>query len=106
MKRFLAGVALTALLGASPSMAFDPAHLQQLLATYRCPDCDLRGADLVSANLSGANLTNADLTSANLEHADLTNVRLTGANLEDAFLGGAIFCNTTWTDGTIRNDNC
>ena len=64
MKRLLAGLALTALLGATPSMAFDQAHLDNLNTTKRCPGCDLSGADLAGANLTNANLSGAMLNGA------------------------------------------
>jgi hypothetical protein len=50
---------------------------------------DLRFADLTSANLSFADLTDANLTSANLSFADLTGADLTLANLNLANLTGA-----------------
>jgi uncharacterized protein YjbI with pentapeptide repeats len=92
----------------------------------------LHGSSLRDANLSGADLRNVELdmtelTNANLSRADLSGAffslsNITGANLQDANLTdvdlryaegarsanleGAIFCNTTLPDGTIRNDNC
>ena len=123
MKRLLAGLALTAMLGATPSMAFDAAQFRQLLTTKWCEGCNLIGADLRSADLSGAdlsgarldgaNLTNADLTDAILRGADLFRGHLRGAILSGADLGGGAFfdgperwCNTAWVDGTILNADC
>ena len=123
MKRLLAGLALTAMLGATPSMAFDAAQFRQLLTTKWCEGCNLIGADLRSADLSGAdlsgarlggaNLTNADLTDAILRGADLFRADLSGAILSGADLGGGAFfdgperwCNTAWVDGTILNADC
>ena len=51
---------------------------------------NLRDADLIGANLEGANLIDADLIGANLEGADLIDADLRGANLEGANLRGAI----------------
>jgi tetratricopeptide (TPR) repeat protein len=65
-------------------------HIQQLLSSKQCPQCELNGAGLVMANLAGANLSGADLTRANLSRADLTGADLTGANLSGASLNGAI----------------
>jgi len=64
-------------------------HLRQLLATRQCMQCDLRGAGLVVANLSGANLVGADLSRANLSRANLSGADLRGANLSGANLNGA-----------------
>ena len=58
--------------------AFDPAHLEQLLATKSCPGCDL----------SGANLSNKDLRKANLEKANLQGVKLSFTKFDEANLKG------------------
>jgi len=90
-----------------------------------------RGADLKGANFEGANLSNTKLLGihleqANLRKADLTNAyaassylyqadfsdaNLTGADfsyadVDEVKTEGAIFCNTKWTDLTVRNDSC
>ena len=111
IKKPLAAVLLALMMGAAPSMAFDAAEVQQLLTTRSCIDCNLTNANLFEANLRNANLTNANLAGSNLGFANLTGADLTGADLTDADLTYAnlrnvILCNTTWTDGTIRNDNC
>jgi uncharacterized protein YjbI with pentapeptide repeats len=79
---------------------------------------NLADADLTDSDLTGANLTDAILTDskmindnngiagANLTEANLTNADLTDADLTNANLEGAIFCNTTMPDGTVRNDGC
>lgn len=136
MKRLLVGLALSAMLGATPSMAGD-AEEQRLRLTGNCPNCDLRymtasGMDLSRANLQGANLQGANLSGAYLIDANLTGAllvlvnltgaylfgtNLSGANLSGANLSGAFFnittntdgmtlCRTIWTDGTLRNDSC
>ncbi len=74
-------------------------------------DADLTGADLEDANLENAYLADANLQGANLTGANLTAANLEGANLEGASVtranfSGALFCQTTWTDGSIRNDTC
>ncbi len=70
----LAALAALAILVAAPALAYEPAHLDQLLATNACVECDLRAAPLGGVDLSGAVL---DL-------ADLTRATLTGAQLDDA----------------------
>ncbi|MFA5150989.1 MAG: pentapeptide repeat-containing protein [Clostridia bacterium] len=50
---------------------------------------NLMGADLTDANLMGANLMGADLTDANLRGANLTGADLTRADLTRADLSGA-----------------
>jgi uncharacterized protein YjbI with pentapeptide repeats len=73
---------------------------------------NLKGTNLEGADLSGIIASDADLQKADLEtvdltiYADLTNANLTGADLTNANLEGAIFCNTTMPDGTVRNDGC
>ncbi len=64
-------------------------------------DADLRGANLIDANLSytdlrGANLIDANLIGANLSYTDLRGANLRGANLIDANLIGA-----KWRDGIV-----
>ncbi|XFA73910.1 pentapeptide repeat-containing protein [Thermosynechococcaceae cyanobacterium Okahandja] len=84
-----------------PTLAANPADLDQLRRTGNCPNCnlsyarlrgrnlqgaDLRGANLNAANLRGANLSRANLTGATLNNADLTGANLTNANLTAANL--------------------
>ena len=52
-------------------------------------DANLRDADLVCANLRDANLRDADLVCANLRDANLRDAEPVGANLRGANLGGA-----------------
>ncbi|NEP12138.1 MAG: tetratricopeptide repeat protein [Symploca sp. SIO2C1] len=75
-------------LGSSAS-AENLQHIQQLLTTKDCTECDLRDAGLILTDLTGANLSGADLTRANLSRANLTGADLTGANLTGASLNGA-----------------
>lgn len=69
--------------------AANPEHVRQLLATKQCQNCDLSGAGLVMADLSGADLSGANLALANLSRANLTGADLRGANLTSASLFGA-----------------
>ncbi|MGH2412802.1 MAG: pentapeptide repeat-containing protein [Microcystaceae cyanobacterium] len=64
-------------------------HISQLLATKQCSQCDLSGAGLVLANLSGAKLSGANLAQANLSQANLSGADLSGADLTGASLHGA-----------------
>ena len=50
---------------------------------------DLKGADLSHANLKGANLNSANLKGADLSHANLKGANLKGADLSHANLKGA-----------------
>ncbi|MFM6437017.1 MAG: pentapeptide repeat-containing protein, partial [Microcystis panniformis] len=63
-------------------------HLQQLLSTRQCPQCDLSGSGLVQSNLVGAKLNGANLVGANLSQANLSGADLSGANLTSASLFG------------------
>jgi uncharacterized protein YjbI with pentapeptide repeats len=82
------GIGIVGLTGAS-ALGANPDHLQQLINTRQCPQCDLTGASLVYANLAGADLRGADLRGANLSRANLTQASLTGADLTSATLFGA-----------------
>lgn len=64
-------------------------HLNQLLGTKRCNECDLDSVGLIHANLAGAALSNANLANANLSQANLAGANLSGANLRGASLYGA-----------------
>ena len=129
-------LAIAVLMGATPSIAENSAHVAKLKATKKCEDCDLRranltgmnlqgvdlyrarlsDADLMGADLQGANMRRTDLRGANLANANLTGVELTNAYLQNANLAGAklteanleysTFCKTTMPDGTVKNDNC
>jgi uncharacterized protein YjbI with pentapeptide repeats len=87
-----------------------------LLYNARLTYANLSGANLSGANLSFADLSGANLSDANLTYANLSGADLSGANLSDADLhhanlfrpnlSGAKFCNTTWTDGSVKNSGC
>ena len=87
---------------------------RKLLETKECVRCDLRGANLKSANLEYADLRaaylyGADLRGASLEGADLTDANLRGAKIDlTDFLNvmSAKFCNTTMLYGEIENRDC
>ena len=85
-------------------------YRKKLLETKECARCDLRGANLKSANLEYADLRaaylyGADLRGASLEGADLTDANLRGAKIDlTDFLNvmSAKFCNTTIRDPRRR----
>lgn len=79
---------ITTICLASPVSA-NSEDTRQLLATKQCQSCDLSGAGLVLANLSGASLSGADLSGANLSRANLSGADLSNANLSGASLFGA-----------------
>jgi uncharacterized protein YjbI with pentapeptide repeats len=64
-------------------------HLQQLLSTKNCAQCDLTGVGLVMNDLAGAKLERANLVGANLSRTNLSGADLRGANLAGASLYGA-----------------
>ena len=82
-------VLLTTICLAAPALSANSEHTRQLLATKKCQSCDLSGAGLVLANLSGATLSGANLSGANLSRANLSGADLSGANLNGASLFGA-----------------
>ena len=57
---------------------------------------NLRSANLRSADLRSANLSGADLSGANLRSADLSGANLSGANLRSADLSGADLSYSAW----------
>ena len=115
-----------------PGIDFSGANLEGALLN----NAILVGADLSNTNLSGAQLSNTNLSSANLmdilapgalfHKTDLSNALLLradlnttvfvetdlrSANLTGALVSGledrdAIWCNTIYTDGKPRNDDC
>jgi tetratricopeptide (TPR) repeat protein len=85
-----AAIAILSSIGLSaPSLAENLTHLNQLLATKQCSQCDLSNSGLVMANLAGAQLRDANLSNANLSQANLVGADLRGANLAGASLYGA-----------------
>ncbi len=84
-----------------PLQAENLSHLNQLLRSKQCPQCDLSGSGLVLANLGGADLTGANLVNANLSQADLSGANLTGANLTGASLYGANLSGAILTDAIL-----
>ncbi len=71
--------------------------LDRLLQSNSCKQCDLSGAVLVRAELSGANLAGADLSGADLKEVSLIGARLNGANLSGADLSDALLEGATMT---------
>ncbi len=69
--------------------AADPTHLQVLINTRSCVNCDLSGANLAGFTLTNSHLGGSDFSGASLYKANLTQADLTGANLQDADLSGA-----------------
>ncbi|MBG1269669.1 pentapeptide repeat-containing protein [Nostoc sp. WHI] len=93
---FLTTISLTTTVQAANSE-----HVRQLLATKQCQNCDLTGAGLVMADLSGANLSGANLTSANLSRANLSGADLRGANLSGASLFGVNLSETKFSGANL-----
>jgi len=78
-------------------------HIRRLLATKECQNCDLTGAGLVLADLSGANLSGANLAGANLSRANLSNADLRGANLSGAGLFGVNLSGAKLSGANLAN---
>lgn len=98
-----------------PTQAENLSHLNQLLSTRECTQCDLSSSGLVMANLAGAqlqganlvraNLSQANLVGADLSGANLTGASLNGANLTGANLSGAILAGTDLRESYLTNTN-
>jgi tetratricopeptide (TPR) repeat protein len=109
LKPTLLAAALT-LAAATGAIAEDSAHVQQLLATQKCPGCNLSNAGLVlakqanlsGANLAGANLVGASLAGANLQGANLAGANLTGVDLRETYLLGADLTNAKLDNANIQ----
>ena len=69
--------------------AYDQQALGKLMNDNHCEGCDLSGADLSKAELSGAGLTGANLSNADLRRTILLGATLNDANLKGADLRGA-----------------
>ncbi|MGF1496717.1 MAG: pentapeptide repeat-containing protein [Elainellaceae cyanobacterium] len=89
MRSLFTATTLALLTAALPARAENLEHLQQLLSTRSCQNCDLSGTSFVYTNLSRVDLTGADLSRANLNRTDLTNATLRRANLTNAVLFNA-----------------
>ena len=70
------GLLTVALMAAPAAWAFDPAHVERLMADKHCFDCDLTAAELA------------------------------GATVARTSLGPAILCRTTLPDGSVGNAGC
>jgi len=66
----------------------------------------LEGANFSGANLQGTDFTGAGLFQVDFTGADLTDVTFHQADTDEANFEGAVFCNTTMKDGTVRNEGC
>ncbi|GAB4156369.1 MAG: hypothetical protein Fur0046_36320 [Cyanobacteria bacterium J069] len=90
MNSKLASLGLLAALGvALPARAENLEHIQRLLSSRQCQQCDLHRAGLVFTNLSGVDMSRSDLSLANLNRANLQGANLQGANLTGAVLSYA-----------------
>ncbi|MEW6145796.1 MAG: pentapeptide repeat-containing protein [Thermodesulfobacteriota bacterium] len=88
-------------------------NISTFLDTDRCVGCDLSGANLYNADLSGVDLegaklndailANADLSGANLKGAELKNADLTGAKLKGAALAGADLTNAVLINSDLSD---
>ncbi len=88
--RIFPALTLLAILGvAIPARAENLEHIQRLLSSRQCQQCDLTRAGLVFSNLSGVDLTGADLSLANLNRSNLSGAKLQGTNLMGAVLSSA-----------------
>lgn len=118
---------LASLLLAMPpaAEAYDPQAVDSVLHGGDCAKCDLSGANLRGAQLSGrylydANLRGADLTDADLSYAivdfsdlrgaklrdaDLSNATFVRANLDGADLTEAILFSTLFTGASLQGTN-
>lgn len=86
---------------AHPLQAENLTHLNQLLGTKRCNECDLSNSGLIHARLIGAELKNANLVNANLSQANLAGADLSGANLSGASLYGANLTGANLTQANL-----
>lgn len=80
----------------SEATAQTPTPLQTLITTGKCTGCDLKGADLSSANfqnviLTGSDLTGADMSSSNFSGSDFTSANLSGVNMKGTNFTAADF---------------
>jgi uncharacterized protein YjbI with pentapeptide repeats len=104
--RLIAALTLLApLLLATPGQGANPKHIEQLLTTGECYQCNLEGADFTDAHLLGADLREANLRGANLTGANLEGADLTGANLAGANLTLALAINTELRDTNLDGVN-
>jgi uncharacterized protein YjbI with pentapeptide repeats len=94
---------LTAASWGTAAMAENLEHVQQLIETRQCSQCELSQAGLVFANLSGANLQDANLVQANLSRSNLSGANLRGANLAGAALVNANLSGANLSGADLRN---
>ena len=83
-------------------------HIQQLIQTQKCPNCDLRNADLkgivlIEADLSGAKLSHANLSNAVLIGSDFTGADLSNADLNHADLSATNFEKADLSDANLTS---
>lgn len=99
--KLLTPIALLATLSfTAPAAAENIEHLQQLMTSGVCQNCELSGAGLVYSDLAGVDLSGSNLAGANLNRANLT-----GANLSGANLSGAVLYNANLTGANLSGAN-
>jgi uncharacterized protein YjbI with pentapeptide repeats/serine/threonine protein kinase len=96
----LVAMSTVAVLGTSFVVHQQASPVRKLLATNKCPKCNLQNARLEDADLKLANLAGADLRNANL-----VGVNLVAANLEDVDLGNAALQKVNLTLANLRGAN-
>jgi hypothetical protein len=78
-------------------------NLNQLIATKKCPGCNLRKAVLIRMDLQGADLQGANLSQAKLNLTNLSQANLRNAILRGAVLGGADFSGADLRGADLTN---
>jgi len=103
------GLAIKTKLGSlifqSTKTTYKDAVIEALGSGANLIDADLRGADLSDAYLSGANLSGANLRGADLSDAYLSDAYLSGANLRGANLRGANLSDADLRGADLRGAN-
>jgi len=87
------------------SYSFGVDEGKKLLALGSCERCDLSGANLRGADLSGAWLREANLNKADLQGAKLSDAWLFQANLTEANLAGADLSKAELTGADLQGAN-
>lgn len=87
---------------ASIELGYQVQDLKKLIATKRCTQCALAGADLAGLNLRAVDLVNSDLRNADLRGTDLSQANLAGSNLAGANLQGANLDNANLDNTNLR----
>lgn len=91
--------------GAPPQGGYDPAQLNQLLATKKCVSCNLDEVVIIGKDLSDANLSSARLSNSTLTLVNFTDGNFNFAIMQNAIVSSCSFKSVSFNKTILHGSN-